>query len=119
MRKSGGDFPEFTWILTLFLLEHTAEMGEILKLAGSGWGSLTLNILVTSTVFGLSHGYQGRSGIISTGIVGMVLALIFVLSDFNLWLVILTHGLIDTIGIALIAVEADKSIKNIIWRSEK
>jgi membrane protease YdiL (CAAX protease family) len=110
------------WLLVAFLEEAIYRgflMGEIIKVFGTGGGSLVLNILVTSIVFGLSHGYQGRSGIISTGIVGIVLALIFVWSNFNLWLAVFTHGFIDTIGIALIAVEADKSIKNIIRRSEK
>jgi membrane protease YdiL (CAAX protease family) len=110
------------WVLVAFLEEAIYRgflMREIVRVLGTGRGNLVLNILVTSIVFGLSHGYQGRSGIISTGIVGVVLALIFVWSDFNLWLAVFTHGFIDTIGIALIAVEADKTIKNIIWRSEK
>jgi hypothetical protein len=36
-------------------------------------------------------------------------------SDRSLWLVIFTHGFIDTIGIALIAVGGDEYIQKRMW----
>jgi membrane protease YdiL (CAAX protease family) len=112
------------WILIVWLFVALLEEGlfrgflmtEISKIIGNSSGALLLNILFTSIVFGLSHGYQGRGGALSTGIVGVVLGSIFVLSEFNLWLAIFTHGFIDTVGIGLIAVDGDKYIRRMILK---
>lgn len=70
-----------------------------------------VSILFSSFLFGLSHGYQNRSGVMSTGIVGFILGIIFISNDYNLWLVIFTHGFIDTAGISLIALDYDKKLR--------
>ena len=111
------------WLIAVWLLVAVLEEGiyrgflmtEFARLAGLGSVAITINLLLTSIVFGLSHGYQGRSGIVSTGIIGFILGTIFVLSSFNIWLAIATHGFIDTIGLALIAVGADQAIRQRIW----
>ena len=68
-------------------------------------------MIISSVLFGLAHWYQGKSGVLSTGIVGAVLGILFIASGFNLWLPILTHGFIDTVGLFLIYVNADKTLK--------
>ncbi len=107
------------WMLLVWLVVAPLEeivfrgflMTEIARIVGtSPWATL-LNVLLASTVFGLAHGYQGRSGMVSTGVVGAVLGWVFVASGFDVWLAILVHGFIDTIGIALIAVGADEAIR--------
>lgn len=108
------------WVLVAFLEEMLFRgflMGEIARGIGVGAGALTLNVVFTSVVFGFAHGYQESCGIISTGVVGALLALIFVWSDFNLWLVIFTHGFIDTIGIAMISINADRAIRERFWKN--
>jgi hypothetical protein len=110
------------WIFVAVLEEGVYRgflMTEIKELAGTGMGAVIFNLLFTSVVFGLSHGYQGRSGILSTGLVGLLLAIIFVWNGYNLWLPIFTHGFIDTVGISLIAIDGDKRIRNFIWRDQK
>ncbi len=107
------------WVFVAFLEEGIYRgflMTEAAKLLGEGTDGLALNVILTSIVFGLSHGYQDRAGILSTGIVGAILAVIFVMSDFNLWLAIFTHGFIDTVGIGLIAVDGDKRIREMLWK---
>ena len=107
------------WVLVAFLEEGIYRgflMTEIASVIGDSNIANVINVLITSVVFGLSHGYQNRSGILSTGITGIALGSIFVLSDFNLWLAILTHGFIDTVGIILIAVDGDSYIREKIWR---
>jgi membrane protease YdiL (CAAX protease family) len=107
------------WIILVWVLVALIEEGifrgflmTYLKiLMGVGIAALTINLLFTSVVFGLSHAYQGKSGMLSTGIVGVILGLIFILSDFNLWLAIFTHGFIDTVGIGMIAIGFDKKLK--------
>lgn len=110
------------WVFVVFLEEGIYRgflMTEITKILGTGRIVIVINILYTAIVFGLSHGYQSRSGIVSTGIIGVVLGIIFVASDFNIWLALFTHGFIDTIGIGLIAIEKDKAIREIIWKQEE
>ena len=112
------------WMLMVWILVAVIEEGiyrgylmtEVKNLLGLGIVALIVNLLYSSVVFGLSHGYQGPSGMLSTGIVGVILGGIFILSDFNLWLAIFTHGFIDTIGIGLIAIGGDDYLQKRIWK---
>ncbi len=109
------------WILVAFLEEIIYRgflMTEMVNIVGDGLGGNIVNVIVSSVVFGLSHGYQNRSGILSTGVIGGILAIIFIMNGNNLWLPILTHGFIDTVGIGLIAIEGDKAIQKMIWKEE-
>ena len=107
------------WTLVVFLEEGIFRgflMTEIVKVAGTGPVALCFNALFTSVVFGLAHGYQNRSGMVSAGMVGLFLGALFIFEGFNLWLVIFVHGFVDTIGIVLIAAGADRSIDGFIRR---
>lgn len=112
------------WMLVVWIFAALLEEGiyrgflmtEIAGLIGLGTASLWLSVIFTSVVFGLSHGYQRRCGMLSTGIVGALLAAIFIWSGFNLWLAIFTHGFIDTIGIGLMAIGADKRLQQLVWK---
>ena len=102
------------WVLVAFLEEIIFRgymMGDIVKLFGTSKPALAVNVVLTSVLFGLAHWYQGKSGALSTGIIGAVLGILFIASGFNLWLPILTHGFIDTIGLFLIYINADKFLK--------
>ena len=48
-----------------------------------------------------------RRGYVSAIIFGIL----FIASGFNIWLPILTHGFIDTVGLFLIYINADKFMK--------
>jgi hypothetical protein len=119
-----GDWRAFLqWLIVIWLLVAVLEEGiyrgflmtEFTRIAGQGSVATMINILLTSIIFGLSHGYQGRSGVLSTGIIGLFLGSIYVLSSFNLWLAICTHGFIDTIGIGLVSIGADRAIPEKLW----
>lgn len=58
--------------------------------------SLFVAIIFPSVFFGYLHSYQGITGQILTGFVGLFLALIFVFNKKNIWVNILTHGFINT-----------------------
>jgi membrane protease YdiL (CAAX protease family) len=90
-------------------------MTEIARIVGTSPWANAVNVLLASAVFGLAHGYQGRGGVVSTAIVGAVLGWVFVASEFDMWLAVLAHGFVDTIGIALIAVGADETIRRRLW----
>ena len=102
------------WLVVVFLEEIIFRgymMGDIAKLIGTSKIALAVNLISTSTVFGLAHWYQGKSGALSTGIIGVLLGILFIASGFNLWLPILTHGVIDMVGLFLIYINADKVLK--------
>jgi uncharacterized protein len=86
-------------------------MTELARAIGTGPLALTANVLFTSVVFGLAHAYQGPAGIVSTGVVGAVLGAAFVASGFNVWLVVFTHGFVNTIGIGLVAAGFDQRVR--------
>jgi membrane protease YdiL (CAAX protease family) len=102
------------WVLVAFVEEIIFRgymMSDIAEWIGTSKIALAINLLISSVLFGLAHWYQGKSGVLSTGIVGAVLGILFIASGFNLWLPILTHGFIDTVGLFMIYVSADKSLK--------
>lgn len=107
------------WLLLVWLavalLEETIYRGylitEIRAAGGSSWFVALLAIAGSATVFGLSHWYQGRAGALSTGLVGGLLGVLFVAQDYNLWAPIVAHGVIDTVGIVLIARGWDRSLR--------
>jgi membrane protease YdiL (CAAX protease family) len=92
-------------------------MTEISKFLGTSGLAMTLNILITSVIFGMAHWYQDKSGVISTGTVGAVISIIFVLSGLNLWLAILIHGFIDTASLTMMYYNWDKQLRNVFWKS--
>lgn len=54
------------------------------------WGA----ILISSAIFGLAHAYQGWKGVLGTGLIGLVLAFVYVLTG-SLLPSMLLHALID------------------------
>jgi CAAX protease family protein len=76
-----------------YLLTRAADVGGRSKPAY--WAA----VLVVSALFGYGHFYKGPSGIVDSGMAGMVLGAAYVLSGRNLWVCILAHGFIDTFGV--------------------
>lgn len=107
------------WLLVAFIEEIIYRgflMTEITTIVGTNSVGLIFNLILSSVIFGLSHWYQGPSGALSTAVIGFMLGGLFVWSDYNLWLPILTHGFIDTVGIGLIALGGDEYLRDILWR---
>jgi membrane protease YdiL (CAAX protease family) len=63
---------------------------------------------INSISFGIGHTYQGISGVILLGIVGLLYALFYLGSGRNLWVPILMHGLYDTSALLVIFFSLDK-----------
>lgn len=93
-------------------------MTEISKIVGAHFVATILNVTFTSLVFGFSHGYQNRCGILSTGLIGALFGCIFVLSNFNVWVAIFAHGFLDTISLTLIAINKENYFHQKIWKRE-
>jgi len=95
----------FVWISAAFgeeILFRGYLMRQFTKFFGSSKASIVLNIILLGVLFGWIHMYQGISGQIITGIVGMLMATIFYFRKYDLWFNIALHGFVDTIALVLI-----------------
>jgi membrane protease YdiL (CAAX protease family) len=76
-----------------YLLTRAADVG------GRSRAAYWVGVLAVSVLFGYGHYYKGPSGIVDSGMAGLVLGAAYLLSGRNLWVCILAHGFIDTFGI--------------------
>jgi hypothetical protein len=78
-----------------YLVTRAADIGNRSRIAY--W----VAVLLVSVLFGYGHYYKGPSGIVDSGMAGLVLGAAYLLSGRNLWVCILAHGLIDTFGVVV------------------
>ncbi len=79
-----------------YLLTRSAQ---VLGDGSRAWlGALAL----TSILFGVGHGYQGLSGMISAGLGGLVFGALYLATGRNLWVSVIAHGTTDTVGFLLL-----------------
>jgi len=76
-----------------YLLTRAADVG------GRSKSAYWTAVLVVAVLFGYGHYYKGPSGIVDSGMAGVILGAAYVLSGRNLWVCILAHGFIDTVGV--------------------
>jgi hypothetical protein len=110
-----------SWILAAFLEEVIFRgllISELTRLIGQTgvWASIAL--LISAVVFGMAHWYQGKSGALGTAIIGLLLGDIFIWNGHNLWMLIIAHGVIDTIGLILIYLNKDLNLKKLLWKEQ-
>ena len=104
------------WAVAVFVEEMLFRgflMMELRRLLGDSRIGLATNLLLSSTLFGLAHWYQGVSGVIGTGVIGLILGYLFIRQSFNLWLPILVHGFLNTAGLILIYLDVDRYIERL------
>lgn len=100
-------------IIWLLLVWATAGFGEeiifrgffmrqFIKFFGESKISIALNIVLITGFFGFMHSQQGITGQLVTWITGALIALIFYLRKYDLWLVIAVHGFFNTIALICI-----------------
>lgn len=94
-----------TWTFAAFGEEMAWRgylMNRVADLAGgTRWGWI-LSTLVVSAAFGVAHGYQGLTGVLTEGLAGLWLALLYLGTRRNLALPIIAHGIADTIDVILL-----------------
>ncbi len=74
-----------------FLITRLAEMG------GGGKAALRIALVISAVVFGLAHFDWGIVGIVQTTLMGLALAIAYIVSKRNLWTLILAHAYMDTV----------------------
>jgi len=76
-----------------YLLTRAADIGK--RSVAAYW----IAIVFVSILFGYGHYYKGTSGVIDSGVAGLILGSAYMLAGRNLWACILAHGFIDTFGV--------------------
>lgn len=84
----------FMWVsLTAGICEESIYRGYLMWYF-SAYSTEWIALLITSVLFGLNHIYQGMRGILRTGMVGLVLGYVYLLTD-SLFVPMLMHAMID------------------------
>ena len=112
-----GDFSSFfilfliMWIFAAFGEEflfsgyYMKHLAEVLGDTDKTW---FISAIVLSIYFGISHNYQGTSGMIAVGLSSTIFFFTFYKNRKNLALLVFAHGFYDTIGLSLIYLEEDR-----------
>lgn len=103
---AGGDilallgWLTLTWTLAAFGEEFVYRgyiQNRWVDLLGDDRNGWIIAVSITSVLFGISHGYQGIVGIITTSMIAVIYSAVYLRFKRNLWASIITHGLYDTI----------------------
>jgi len=88
---TAGFFEELLW--RGYLMNRLVDLlGNKTKLA---WA---ISLVGSAIIFGLGHTYQGLGGVIKITTMGFLFGAAFLTTRRNLWPVIITHAVLDTIG---------------------
>jgi len=79
-----------------YLINRAADAGGRSKFVY--WAA----VIAVSVLFGYGHFYKGPAGIVDSGMAGLILGAAYVLSGRNLWVCVLAHGFIDTVGLVAV-----------------
>ena len=79
-----------------YLIQRAADVGR------RSAASYLVAMVLVAVLFGYGHYYKGPSGIVDSGVAGLVLGTAYLLSGRNLWVAILAHGMIDTYAVVVI-----------------
>ncbi|WP_182835458.1 CPBP family intramembrane glutamic endopeptidase [Flagellimonas lutimaris] len=102
------------WTLVSFgeeLLYRGYYMKWLAELLGDSNRAWIASAAITSLLFGLSHYYQGPTGMITIAIGTFVMSLVFAKYRDNLWILILTHGLVDTWGLTFLYLDRTSPVR--------
>lgn len=89
------------WITAAFLEElifRAFLINVIEDLLGKTKMALVTAVIGSSVIFGIIHAYQGLTGILMTGSLGLIFGIAYVLNGKRIWPLVLVHGAIDTIA---------------------
>ncbi len=93
------------WTLAAFGEEMVYRgylMNRVADLFNRTRGAWIVSLLAVHVGFGLAHAYQGLTGVIDEGLMGLLLGLIYLRTGRNLSVPIIAHGVGDSIDLILI-----------------
>jgi uncharacterized protein len=97
------------WLLIIWTFaafgEEIGYRGYLINRAADACGrskiAYWLGAIAVAVLFGYGHYYKGPAGIVDSGIAGLILGAVYIISGRNLWPCILTHGFIDTVSVVI------------------
>ncbi len=98
-------FIALAWTLAAFGEEMVYRgylMNRVADLLNRTRPAWVISLIVVHLGFGLAHAYQGWTGIIDEGLMGLLLGIIYLRTGRNLSVPIIAHGISDTIDFILI-----------------
>ncbi len=81
------------------LLMRGFLLNSLIDLFGDQKKAVTAAVLVHAVIFGMLHISQGVPGIISTGVIAVIFATVYLFNDRKLFPLVIAHGLINSISI--------------------
>ena len=93
------------WIVAAFgeeMIYRGYLMNRIADLLNRTRKAWTVSLILVHIVFGLAHSYQGLTGVIDEGLMGVLLAAVCLRTGQNLAVPIVAHGVQDSIDLILI-----------------
>ena len=75
----------------------------------------TVAIIITSSIFGFSHMYQGCSGVLNTSFIAVIFGIIFIKFNKNLWYTIFTHGFVNFVGFTVLYLGIGEKLNGLIF----
>lgn len=81
------------------LLMRGFLLNNLISFFGDHKKGMTMAVLIHALIFGMLHISQGVPGIIGTGVVALIFAVIYLLNSRKLFPLIIAHGLINSISI--------------------
>jgi membrane protease YdiL (CAAX protease family) len=76
-------------------------LGRAATALGGGRAAQVAAVAISGVLFGLGHYYKGPTGVLDSGVAGLLMGMVFLLSGRCLWTCILAHGLSDTAAVVL------------------
>jgi hypothetical protein len=70
-----------------------------------------LILLFSAAIFGAAHAYQAPAGILVTGLIGLLLGVVYVVSGRILWIAILIHTTYDLLSLGAISSNLDRVLQ--------
>lgn len=99
--RTEREYRSFAWLsLTAGIVEEIAYRGFLVWYF-AGFLPLWASVAASSAIFGLGHIYQGPAAALRTGLVGLVFAVLYVVSG-SIWLPILAHAAVDLLQGAMV-----------------
>lgn len=98
-------FLALTWTLAAFgeeMVYRSYLMNRVADLFNRTRRAWIISLIVIHVAFGLAHAYQGWTGAIDEGLLGLLLGVIYLRTGRNLAVPIIAHGIGDTIDFMLI-----------------
>jgi len=90
------------------------QVAEIFRNTRAGW---VTGIIGSAVIFGLVHAYQGLSGVLLTGLAGVLFGFIFVFHGRNLWVAVLAHGFTDSSAAFMVYLDIYERVTSLVWQA--